>query len=60
MSENPLQRDPIDSAKINLHESRDIAYWTKEFGISEEQLVALIMEAGVSVTSLRHHLGRKP
>ena len=60
MSENQLQRDQIDGAKINVHETRDIAYWTKEFGISEEKLVAAVMVAGVSVRSIRHHLARKP
>ena len=60
MSENSLQREQVDALKINVHESRDIAYWTKEFGISEEKLVALVMEAGVSVRSIRHHLQRKP
>jgi hypothetical protein len=60
MSNDSLQHAEVDNAKINVHESREVAYWMKEFGVSEEKLVAAVMAAGVSVRSIRHHLGRKP
>lgn len=58
MSENIRKHGEVDRAKINVHESWEVAYWTRELGISEEKLVAAVMAAGASVKSVRHHLGK--
>lgn len=58
MVEQTLHNGYIDRAKINVHESNEVAYWTKVFGVSEERLVAAVMAAGAAVKSVRHHLER--
>ncbi len=44
---------------INVHESGEVAYWTKELGITEEKLVAAVMAAGTAVKSVRYHLANR-
>jgi hypothetical protein len=58
MSDNLKQRDQQDRSRINVHESWEVAYWTRELGVSEEQLVQAVKTAGTSVSALRQQLGR--
>ena len=58
MSEQEQHSAKVDRAKINVHESCEVAYWTREFGVSEEKLVAAVMAAGAAVKSVRQHLGK--
>ncbi len=58
MSKQVKHSAEVDLAKINVHESREVAYWTREFGVSEEKLVAAVMSAGAAVKSVRQHLGK--
>lgn len=36
------RKGPEDPTKINISQPWEIAYWTKELGISETKLVALV------------------
>jgi hypothetical protein len=58
MSDNLKQRDQADRSRINVHESWEVAYWTRELGVSEEQLVQAVKAAGTSVSAVRQQLGR--
>jgi Protein of unknown function (DUF3606) len=40
---------PADRCKVNLHEPREVEYWTRKFGCSAEQLRAAVAKVGSSV-----------
>ncbi len=46
------------SSIINVHEKREVDYWTRELGVTEEKLVAAVLAAGTAVKSVRYHLSR--
>lgn len=58
MADSLQNRGPADRAKINVHESWEVDYWTKELGVSEEKLIAAVLAAGPAVKSVRQHLGK--
>lgn len=59
MSDNLNDRGPQDRSRINLSESWEVAYWTKEFGVSKEELERAVKAAGTSsVAAVRQQLGR--
>jgi len=45
-----------DSKFINLNEAYEVAYWTKELGISKEKLEAAVKAAGTSVSAVKEYL----
>ena len=56
MSDDLNQRGPQDRYRINVNESHELRYWTKELGVTEEQLGAAVKVAGVSASAVREHL----
>jgi hypothetical protein len=58
MSDNLEQRGPQDRSRINVHESWEVAYWTKELGVSKEELEKAVKAAGPSASAVRQHLRR--
>ncbi|WP_191575919.1 DUF3606 domain-containing protein [Achromobacter insolitus] len=56
MSDDLNQRGPQDRSRINVNESHELRYWTKELGVTEEQLRAAVKVAGVSASAVREHL----
>lgn len=57
MSDNPLEPGPQDYDRINVNVESEIAYWSKEFGVSREQLAKAIEEAGPRVVDVKRQLG---
>jgi hypothetical protein len=49
---------PPDRARINVHETHELKYWTKDLGVTEEQLKTAVTKAGVMAADVRRHLGR--
>jgi len=47
-----------DSKFINVNEDYEVAYWTKEFGISKEKLEAAVKAAGTSVSAVKEYLNK--
>jgi len=45
-----------DRARVNTHEKYEVAYWTKKWGISEEQLKAAAQAAGPMSADIEAHL----
>jgi len=45
-----------DSKFINVNEDYEVAYWTKELGISKEKLEAAVKAAGTSVSAVKEYL----
>jgi hypothetical protein len=56
MADNHIDRGPADRSRINVNEEWERRYWTKELGVSEEQLRAAVSTAGVSADAVREHL----
>jgi hypothetical protein len=56
MSDNLHNRGPQDRSRINLHEKWEVQYWTKELGVTQEQLEQAVKQAGNSVNAVREHL----
>jgi hypothetical protein len=51
-------RGAQDRARVNVHEAHEVAYWTKKWGISKEQLAAAVEKAGVSADAVARELGK--
>lgn len=56
MSDNPLEPGPQDYDRINVLVESELAYWSKEFGVSRERLAQAIQEVGERVPDVRKRL----
>ena len=54
---NNLKKRPLpDRSKINMQESTEVKYWTKELGIDTDQLQHLVDKVGNSAAAVRKEL----
>jgi len=58
MADNLNDRGPQDRSRINVNEPWELQYWTRHFGVSEEQLRTAVNTAGTSVEAVGKHLGK--
>jgi hypothetical protein len=58
MADNLTNRGPADRSRINVNETWEVAYWTRELGCTESQLRAAVRAVGVSVAAVRKYLGK--
>jgi len=59
MADDKSKRGPQDRSKVNLSEQYEVDYWTKKWGISEDQLKAAVKKAGgSSVEAVAKALGK--
>jgi hypothetical protein len=56
MEEN-LNPAALPERSIYLHEGWEVAYWTRELGVSREQLLKAVQEAGTGVNAVKRSLG---
>ena len=57
MSDNPLEPGPQDYDRINVLVESEVAYWSKELGVSRERLARAIETVGEKVVDVRRQLG---
>ena len=57
MSDDLKNRGPQDRSRISLSEPWEVQYWTRELGITREELERAVKSAGNSVNAVRQHLG---
>lgn len=57
MSDDLHNRGPQDRSRISLSEKWEVQYWTKELGVTKEELEQAVHSAGNSVNAVRQHLG---
>lgn len=57
MSDNPLEPGPQEYDRINVLVESEVAYWSKELGVSRERLAKAIEEVGEKVVDVRRQLG---
>ena len=58
MADNLEDRGPQDRSRINVNERWELEYWTRHFGVNEEQLRTAVNSAGTSVEAVGKHLGK--
>ena len=58
MADNLKDRGPQDRSRINVNERWELEYWTRHFGVNEEQLRTAVNSAGTSVEAVGKHLGK--
>jgi hypothetical protein len=58
MSDNKELTAPQDASRINVNERYEVAYWTRKFNVSEDQLRAAVSRAGVSAEAVARALGK--
>jgi hypothetical protein len=47
-----------DDQRINVEQDHELNYWSKELGVSREQLRQAVQQAGPFVKNVRQHLNR--
>lgn len=56
MADNPLEPNPQPYDRINVMVEGDIAYWTKELGVTRPVLARVIEEVGEKVEDVKRKL----
>lgn len=57
MADNLEDRGPQDRSRINVNEPWELQYWSKHFGVTEDQLRTAVQAVGTSVEAVGRHLG---
>ncbi|QXI51745.1 DUF3606 domain-containing protein [Pseudomonas alvandae] len=56
MADDLSNRGPRDRSRINTSEEWELRYWTKEFGVTEEELKAAVKAVGAGAEDVRRQL----
>lgn len=56
MSDNLQKAGPQDRSRINVNERWELDYWTRELGVTDEQLREAVKAVGPSAQAVRSHL----
>ena len=51
---------PRDVSRVNLDEEDEIAYWSRKWGVTPNELVAAVDAVGESASAVASHLGKQP
>jgi hypothetical protein len=57
--DNLTKRDTPDRSKINMSESWEVKYWTRELGISRVELQKIVDKVGNSAATVRKELANR-
>ena len=49
---------PISARRINMAEPYEVTYWSKAFGVSEDDLILAVSEAGEDIDRVRRALAK--
>ena len=58
MADDLKQTGRQDDQRINVEQDHELSYWSKELGVSREQLRSAVQKAGSLVKDVRQHLSR--
>jgi hypothetical protein len=58
MADDLKQTGKADDQRINVEQDHELSYWSKELGVSREQLRSAVQQAGSLVRDVRRHLSR--
>lgn len=54
--DNKSKTGTPDRNTINLNEDYEVSYWTKELGVSKDELAEAVKKAGKSAQAVRDYL----
>jgi hypothetical protein len=57
VSDNVLEPGPQNYDRINVLVEAELVYWTRQFGVTREQLAQAIQDVGPRIPDLRRVLG---
>jgi hypothetical protein len=58
MADDLKQTGRQDDQRINVEQDHELSYWSKELGVSREELRRAVQQAGSLVKDVRQHLNR--
>jgi hypothetical protein len=58
MPDDKSKRGPADRSRINIHESYELEYWTKHFGVTKQQIIDCVKQVGVMAKDVQRALGK--
>lgn len=58
MSDDKSKTGSPDRDRINLTEDYEVQYWTKELGVTADELRAAVNAVGSTSKAVREHLGK--
>lgn len=58
MADDVKQTGKPDDQRINIEQEHELNYWSRELGVSREELRAAVQNAGPMVKNVRQHLDR--
>jgi hypothetical protein len=56
MSDDKTKRRPLDSSRINIHQSYEVNWWCDELKCTKAQLIAAVNAVGTSAAAVRKYL----
>ena len=58
MADDLWQTGEPDDQRINVEQDHELNYWSKELGVSRDELRKAVEQAGPVVKNVRQHLNR--
>lgn len=58
MSDDKQNTGSPDRDRINVNEDYELQYWTKNLGVTSDQLKAAVKAVGPTAAAVRQHLGK--
>lgn len=58
MADDLKQTGRQDDQRINVEQDHELSYWSKELGVSRDELRRAVQQAGSMVKDVRRHLNR--
>ena len=58
MADDTKQRHGQDRKRIDLDQDSELRYWTRELGVTEEELKQAVRAAGTQIETVRRYLDK--
>jgi hypothetical protein len=58
MADDLKQTGKPDDQRINVEQDHEVSYWSKELGVSRDELRTAVQQAGPLLKNVRQHLNR--
>ena len=58
MADDTKQRHGQDRNRIDLDQDYELRYWTRELGVTEEELKQAVRAAGTQIETVRRYLDK--
>ena len=59
MADNLMERGARDRARIDVHQPHELRYWSKKFGVTEDELRKAVEQVGPMAENVEERLGKK-